>query len=123
MCNQDGMQCRHVTFSALLSLQIYRVLHYVGKKQNFKSDISLTEPQIFAGTVLHNFLSKFCLQQQSVRKTTVLDVMRRLLQPKNIMVSTTLRDRQSSHCYISILNIIQGEVDPTQVHVHTVTKV
>ncbi|XP_041478336.1 tubulin gamma-1 chain [Lytechinus variegatus] len=52
----------------------------------------------------------------SVRKTTVLDVMRRLLQPKNIMVSTTLRDKQSSHCYISILNIIQGEVDPTQVH-------
>ncbi|XP_071957293.1 tubulin gamma-1 chain isoform X2 [Antedon mediterranea] len=52
----------------------------------------------------------------NVRKTTVLDVMRRLLQPKNIMVSTTLRDRQSAHCYISILNIIQGEVDPTQVH-------
>ncbi|XP_072179128.1 tubulin gamma-1 chain isoform X1 [Diadema setosum] len=52
----------------------------------------------------------------NVRKTTVLDVMRRLLQPKNIMVSTTLRDRQSNHCYISILNIIQGEVDPTQVH-------
>ncbi|XP_038045206.1 tubulin gamma-1 chain [Patiria miniata] len=56
------------------------------------------------------------LKSKSVRKTTVLDVMRRLLQPKNIMVSTTLRDRQSNHCYISILNIIQGEVDPTQVH-------
>merc|ERR1719295_2391336 len=51
----------------------------------------------------------------SVRKTTVLDVMRRLLQPKNVMVST-LRERQPSHCYIAILNIIQGEVDPTQVH-------
>ncbi|XP_018336353.1 tubulin gamma-1 chain-like [Agrilus planipennis] len=51
----------------------------------------------------------------SVRKTTVLDVMRRLLQPKNMMVSTTL-DRNSQHCFISILNIIQGEVDPTQVH-------
>ncbi|KAG0727826.1 Tubulin gamma-1 chain [Chionoecetes opilio] len=51
----------------------------------------------------------------SVRKTTVLDVMRRLLQPKNMMVSTPL-DRNSQHCYISILNIIQGEVDPTQVH-------
>ncbi|EDO33352.1 predicted protein [Nematostella vectensis] len=51
----------------------------------------------------------------SVRKTTVLDVMRRLLQPKNVMVST-LRDRKRNHCYISILNIIQGEVDPTQVH-------
>uniref|UniRef100_A0A2K5R2A4 Tubulin gamma chain n=1 Tax=Cebus imitator TaxID=2715852 RepID=A0A2K5R2A4_CEBIM len=43
----------------------------------------------------------------SVRKTTVLDVMRRLLQPKNVM---------TNHCYIAILNIIQGEVDPTQVH-------
>ncbi|XP_034395784.1 tubulin gamma-1 chain isoform X1 [Cyclopterus lumpus] len=51
----------------------------------------------------------------SVRKTTVLDVMRRLLQPKNVMVSTG-REKQPSHCYIAILNIIQGEVDPTQVH-------
>lgn len=51
----------------------------------------------------------------SVRKTTVLDVMRRLLQPKNMMVATP-RDRKINHCYISILNIIQGEVDPTQVH-------
>ncbi|XP_076360751.1 tubulin gamma-1 chain isoform X1 [Tachypleus tridentatus] len=50
-----------------------------------------------------------------IRKTTVLDVMRRLLQPKNMMVSTT-HDRNANHCYISILNIIQGEVDPTQVH-------
>ena len=31
------------------------------------------------------------------------------------MVSTP-RDRQHNHCYISLLNIIQGEVDPTQVH-------
>ena len=48
-----------------------------------------------------------------VRKTTVLDVMRRLSQPKNVMVSANTR----SGCYISILNIIQGnEIDPTQVH-------
>ena len=53
-------------------------------------------------------------QVASVRKTTVLDVMRRLLQPKNMMVSTPVH-RQANHCYISILNIIQGEVDPTQV--------
>ena len=52
----------------------------------------------------------------SVRKTTVLDVMRRLLQPKNMMVSTHQADKRTQHCYISILNIIQGEVDPTQVH-------
>jgi len=51
-------------------------------------------------------------QVSSVRKTTVLDVMRRLLQPKNIMVSA----RRKQSVYISILNIIQGEVDPTQVH-------
>jgi tubulin gamma len=48
----------------------------------------------------------------SVRKTTVLDVMRRLLQPKNLMVSASTR----RGCYISVLNIIQGDVDPTQVH-------
>ncbi|KAI9585111.1 tubulin gamma-1 chain [Glossina fuscipes] len=54
-------------------------------------------------------------QPVNVRKTTVLDVMRRLLQPKNMMVSTG-PDKTNHHCYISILNIIQGEVDPTQVH-------
>jgi tubulin gamma len=48
----------------------------------------------------------------SVRKTTVLDVMRRLLQTKNILVSTPIKKGK----YISILNIIQGDVDPTQVH-------
>jgi tubulin gamma len=51
-------------------------------------------------------------QMSSVRKTTVLDVMRRLLQPKNIMVSASTR----KGAYISILNIIQGEVDATQIH-------
>ncbi|EDV31121.1 uncharacterized protein Dana_GF15204 [Drosophila ananassae] len=51
----------------------------------------------------------------NVRKTTVLDVMRRLLQPKNMMVSAT-GDKQNRHCFVSILNIIQGEVDPSQVH-------
>eukprot|EP00698_Gefionella_okellyi_P000268 TRINITY_DN1022_c0_g1_i1.p1 TRINITY_DN1022_c0_g1~~TRINITY_DN1022_c0_g1_i1.p1 ORF type:complete len:464 (-),score=115.58 TRINITY_DN1022_c0_g1_i1:718-2109(-) len=49
---------------------------------------------------------------QSVRRTSVLDVMRRLLQPQNIMVSCPLRKGR----YMSILNVIQGEVDPTQVH-------
>lgn len=39
--------------------------------------------------------------------------MRRLLQPKNKMVSTNPSKRS---CYISILNIIQGEADPTEVH-------
>jgi tubulin gamma len=53
------------------------------------------------------------LQTHAVRKTSVLDVMRRLLQPKNKMVST---DSSKKSCYISILNIIQGEADPTEVH-------
>ena len=47
-----------------------------------------------------------------IRKTTVLDVMKRLLQSKNIMVQGGAK----KGLYISILNIIQGEVDPTQVH-------
>jgi tubulin gamma len=51
-------------------------------------------------------------QISNIRKTTVLDVMRRLLQPKNIMVSASTRKGR----YISILNIIQGDVDATQIH-------
>lgn len=51
-------------------------------------------------------------QAKTVRKTTVLDVMRRLLQPKNRMVSTTPTKKS---CYMSILNIIQGEADPSDV--------
>jgi tubulin gamma len=52
----------------------------------------------------------------NIRKTTVLDVMRRLTQTQNIMVSANTK----KGCYISMLNIIQGssnhDVDPTQVH-------
>jgi len=51
----------------------------------------------------------------TVRKTTVLDVVRRLTQPKNIMVSANTRP--GTGCYISMLNIIQGDdIDPTQIH-------
>ncbi|KAF2452938.1 Tubulin/FtsZ, GTPase domain-containing protein [Lineolata rhizophorae] len=52
-------------------------------------------------------------QAKTVRKTTVLDVMRRLLQPKNRMVST---NPSKKSCYISILNIIQGEAEAQDVH-------
>ena len=58
------------------------------------------------------FTSDNVEQAKAVRKTTVLDVMRRLLQPKNRMVST---NPSKKSCYISILNIIQGEADPTDV--------
>ena len=48
-----------------------------------------------------------------IRKTTVLDVMRRLTQPKNVMVSANTKSGK----YISMLNIIQGNhVDPTDIH-------
>lgn len=53
-------------------------------------------------------------QMRAIRKTTVLDVMRRLLQPKNRMVSTPANPSKTS-CYISILKIIQGDVDPMDV--------
>ena len=59
------------------------------------------------------FSSEQVEQAKAVRKTTVLDVMRRLLQPKNRMVSTSPSKKS---CYISILNIIQGEADPTEVN-------
>lgn len=51
-------------------------------------------------------------QTSAIQKTTVLDVMRRLLHPNNIMVSAPTRKGK----YLSILNIIQGEVDATQIH-------
>lgn len=51
-------------------------------------------------------------QAKPIRKTTVLDVMLRLLQPKNRMVSTT---PTKTSCYIASLAIIQGDVDPTDV--------
>ncbi|KAK8801923.1 hypothetical protein WA158_006318 [Blastocystis sp. Blastoise] len=51
-------------------------------------------------------------QTSSIRKTSVSDVMRRLLQQQNMMVSCNLKDS----CYISVLNIIQGAVDPIEIH-------
>jgi tubulin gamma len=61
----------------------------------------------------YQLLINYCnFQAKSVRKTSVLDVMRRLLQPKNKMVSTVPSKRS---CYVSILNIIQGEADATDV--------
>lgn len=56
------------------------------------------------------------VQEGSVQKTSVLDVMTRLVQPKNMMVSCPTQ----RGLYISILNIIQGDVDPTQVSTNRV---
>lgn len=57
-----------------------------------------------------------------VRKTTVLDVMMRLLQPKNRLatVSAASVSRLHQPCYISIMNIISSSlsdpIDPSEVH-------
>eukprot|EP00823_Brevimastigomonas_motovehiculus_P001130 TRINITY_DN11663_c0_g1_i1.p1 TRINITY_DN11663_c0_g1~~TRINITY_DN11663_c0_g1_i1.p1 ORF type:complete len:515 (+),score=115.24 TRINITY_DN11663_c0_g1_i1:66-1610(+) len=52
----------------------------------------------------------------NVRKTSVLDVMRRLLDPSNFMVSCCPSKAKDTGCYISMLNIIQGDVDPNHVN-------
>ncbi|GKY91109.1 tubulin gamma-1 chain [Mayamaea pseudoterrestris] len=50
---------------------------------------------------------------QGIRKTTVLDVMRRLTNNKSVMVSADT----AAGCYISLLNIIQGnDIDPRDIH-------
>lgn len=59
------------------------------------------------------FTSESVEKAKAVRKTTVSDVMRRLLQPKNSLVSV---QPSKKSCYISSVNIIQGEVDPSEVH-------
>eukprot|EP00920_Eleutheroschizon_duboscqi_P023529 GHVT01058643.1.p1 GENE.GHVT01058643.1~~GHVT01058643.1.p1 ORF type:complete len:399 (+),score=87.49 GHVT01058643.1:503-1699(+) len=58
--------------------------------------------------------SPLSLEQHAsaIQKTTVSDVMRRLLQAKNIMVGTNIRKGY----FISCLNIIRGEVDTMEVH-------
>lgn len=47
-----------------------------------------------------------------IKKTTVLDVMRRLLQTKNHLADVQIK----TGLYISILNIIQGEVESSEIH-------
>ncbi|GAA6030519.1 hypothetical protein JCM8097_006185 [Rhodosporidiobolus ruineniae] len=71
----------------------------------------------FLTTSYTPFTSDKVEQARAVRKTTCTDVMRRLLQPKNRLVSTSYAGDAKSSCYISCMNIIQGdEVDPTDVH-------
>lgn len=50
--------------------------------------------------------------EPTVRKTSVNDVMRRLLQNKNLMVSVNTHMGR----YISVLDVIQGAVDAMEVH-------
>lgn len=46
------------------------------------------------------------------RKTTVFDVLRRLLQPKNSLVTA---DPSNRSCYVSALAVLQGECDADEV--------
>lgn len=75
----------------------------------------LSVPQSSSSTELVS-PSSASAPQQLVRRTTVLDVMRRLLQPHNHMVSADTRHG----CYISCLNIIQNgdsaPIEPAQIH-------
>jgi tubulin gamma len=52
------------------------------------------------------------VQEATTRKTSVMDVMKRLLQPQNIMVSAQTKTKG---CYLSIINTIRGDVDPSEV--------
>jgi len=53
--------------------------------------------------------------RNSVRSSSALDVMRRLLQAKNVMASTYSGTFTGQSKFMSILNIIQGSVHPAQV--------
>jgi len=55
---------------------------------------------------------KLLAQVKPIRRTTVLDIMRRLLQPKDRMVSTV---PSSTACYITNLILITGDTDPEDV--------
>lgn len=48
-----------------------------------------------------------------VRKTSVFDVMRRLLQPKNLMATTSPSKKSA---YLSIWSLVRGEIDSLDLH-------
>lgn len=54
--------------------------------------------------------------ESSTRKTSTLDVMRRLLQSKNVMCSSYAGTGVKEGKFISILNIVQGNIEPMQIH-------
>uniref|UniRef100_A0A2K5IHP2 Tubulin gamma chain n=1 Tax=Colobus angolensis palliatus TaxID=336983 RepID=A0A2K5IHP2_COLAP len=102
--------------STIMSASTF-TLHYPGCMNN---DLISLIASLIPTPWLHFLMNGYTLLTMdqsvaSVRKITVLDVMTWLLQPKNVMVSTG-RDRHTNHSYITILNTIQGDVNPTQVH-------
>lgn len=52
----------------------------------------------------------------SATKTSALDMMRKLLQSKNVMCSTYSGARAQEGKFVSILNIIRGNIEPVQIH-------
>lgn len=50
---------------------------------------------------------------KSNRKSSVLDIMRRLLQPKNLLASVGTSRKNS---YLSIFDIIRGDVSAQEIH-------
>ncbi|KAF9531439.1 gamma tubulin [Crepidotus variabilis] len=66
----------------------------------------------FLTTSYTPFTSDQVDEAKVVRRTTLLDVMRRLLQPRNRMISAPV---SKSSVYISNINIIQADVDPKEV--------
>ncbi|CAO1633079.1 unnamed protein product [Parajaminaea phylloscopi] len=95
-----------------------RTLRYPGYMNNdltgIVSSLIPTPRAHFLMTSYTPFTSDTIDRGKMTMKTSVLDVMRRLLQPKNRMVS--IQGASKSSCYISILNLIQGDVDPREVH-------
>lgn len=51
----------------------------------------------------------------TVMKTSVGDVLRRLLQPKSMM-SSAIMEKGIDHCMLSALAILQGRIDPTEIY-------
>jgi tubulin gamma len=60
------------------------------------------------------FMDESASAGKLVRKTTVLDVMRRLLKPQSRMITVAKPSKKA--CFISCFNVIQGEADPADVH-------
>lgn len=54
-------------------------------------------------------------EKYTSRNATALDVMRRLLQTKNMLITSQSNDGLQGK-FISVLNVIQGDVQPQQVH-------
>ena len=105
------LPCSHDCDHAMAPTVMFTLLESCNKAT------SLTKATSQIVSVLYQSFISLLQTSNQIRKTTVLDVMRRLLQSKNIMVSAHAKAKESTSTkYISILNIIQGDVDPTQVH-------